>query len=73
MTYLSAAVSNDEVLAVSVNKAIAMSGLSRSTICNLVASKELQSVKVGGRRLIIRQSLVDLLHAENANSAGGRK
>jgi excisionase family DNA binding protein len=51
---------NDRV-ALRINDAVAMSGLGRSTIYKLIDSEKLRSVKIGKRRLVIRESLESLL------------
>lgn len=51
---------------VSVSDAMAISGLSYRTIYRLMASGELQSTKVGSRRLIRRDSLLKVLGATDA-------
>ncbi len=48
-------------LALRINDAVAMSGLGRSTIYKLIDSEKLRSVKIGKRRLVIRESLESLL------------
>ena len=53
----------DEKLALHVNDAAALSGLSRSTLYKLHADGKLRAVKVGGRRLILREDLQALLQA----------
>jgi excisionase family DNA binding protein len=41
--------------------AVLYSGLGRSTLYNLISSGRLQSVKIGSRRLILRESLDALM------------
>jgi len=53
----------EEKLALRIKEAVAVSGLSRSTIYKLVSEKKLRAVKVGGRRLILREDLQALLHS----------
>jgi excisionase family DNA binding protein len=53
----------EEKLALRIKEAVAVSGLSRSTIYKLVSEKKLRAVKVGGRRLILRKDLQALLHS----------
>lgn len=48
-------------ITISVNDAIALSGLSRDTIYRLIRRGALASTRVGTRRLIDRASLVALL------------
>ena len=47
--------------AMPVSEAVRFSGLSRSRIYVLMESKDLAYIKVGKRRLILRQSLLDLM------------
>ncbi len=56
----------EEKLAFRVNEAVAVSGLSRSTLYELLKAGKLRAVKIGGRRLILRESLQALLEV-NAN------
>jgi excisionase family DNA binding protein len=56
----------EEKLAFRVNEAVAVSGLSRSTLYELLKDGKLRAVKIGGRRLILRESLQALLEV-NAN------
>jgi len=51
----------DHRLALRINDAVAVSGLGRSTIYKLIDSEKLRSVKIGKRRLVIRESLESLL------------
>jgi excisionase family DNA binding protein len=53
----------EEKLALRINDAVAISGLSRSTLYKLHADGKLRAVKVGGRRLILRADLEALLQA----------
>jgi excisionase family DNA binding protein len=50
-----------EVLAYRVGDAVLVSGLSRTTLYSLMAKGLLRTVKVGGRRLIPRDALAELL------------
>lgn len=50
-----------EKITLRINEATAVSGLSRSTIYELLKAGKLRAVKVGGRRLISRESLQALL------------
>jgi excisionase family DNA binding protein len=61
MVQNSPAVRPEEKLALRIKEAVAVSGLSRSTIYKLVGEKKLRAVKVGGRRLILREDLQALL------------
>jgi excisionase family DNA binding protein len=54
-------IKTEERLALRVKDAAAVSGLSRSTLYKLLGQKKLRTVKVGGRRLILRESLETLL------------
>ncbi len=56
----------EEKLAFRVTEAVAVSGLSRSTLYELLKAGKLRAVKIGGRRLILRESLQALLEV-NAN------
>jgi hypothetical protein len=53
----------DVALAYRVNDAVKISGLSRSSIYNLIAAGKLRSVVVAGRRLIPADALRFLLRA----------
>ena len=53
----------DVVLTYRVNDAAEVSGLSRSSIYNLIAAKKLRSIVVAGRRLIPADALRELLQA----------
>jgi excisionase family DNA binding protein len=57
------AIRPEEKLALRIKEAVAVSGLSRSTIYKLVSEKKLRAVKIGGRRLILREDLQALLHS----------
>ena len=50
-----------EKIALRLNEAQAVSGLSRSTLYKLMNAEKLRTVKVGGRRLILREDLQTLL------------
>ena len=50
-----------ERIALRINNASVVSGLSRSTLYELLKTGKLRAVKVGGRRLILRESLQGLL------------
>lgn len=54
-------VRTEDKLALSIKEAAGVSGLSRSTIYNLLGSRDLRSTKVGARRLILREDLEALL------------
>jgi excisionase family DNA binding protein len=53
----------DDREAVSIVEATRLTGLSRSTIYELIRAGRLRSVKVGRRRLIPRRSCADLFRA----------
>jgi excisionase family DNA binding protein len=53
----------EDKLALRVNEASIVAGISRSTIYKLMASKKLRTTMVGGRRLILREDLQKLLLA----------
>jgi excisionase family DNA binding protein len=53
----------EDKLALRVNEAAAVSGLSRSTLYELLKAGKLRAVKIGGRRLILREDLQALLHS----------
>lgn len=55
-------VSPAEKLALRINEAVAVAGISRSTIYKLMSNGQLRTTKVGGRRLILREELEALLH-----------
>ena len=57
---------HDIALAYRVNDAAEVSGLSRSTIYNLIAEKKLRSIMVAGRRLIPADALRDLIEGATA-------
>ncbi|KAF2990150.1 helix-turn-helix domain-containing protein [Methylocystis sp. MJC1] len=48
-------------IALRINEAAAMASLSRSTLYQLLKAGKLATVKVGGRRLVLRESLEALL------------
>jgi excisionase family DNA binding protein len=62
------AVRPEEKLALRIKEAAAISGLSRSTLYKLLSAKKLRAVKVGGRRLILRESLLALLEVNSDSS-----
>jgi excisionase family DNA binding protein len=51
----------DEKRAYRINEAVATYRLSRSTLYKLIAAGKLRSIKIGGRRLVPRDSLESLL------------
>lgn len=54
----------DERLAMGVNTAAAISGLGRNSIYRLISDGILPSRKIAGRRLILREDLIAVLHGE---------
>ncbi len=52
----------EDQIAFSVVHAAEASDTSRTTICRAISNKELDSVKVGGRRLIMRDALIRWLN-----------
>jgi excisionase family DNA binding protein len=50
-------ISANERIAFRVRDASIVSGLSRSTLCELLKAGKIRTVKIGGRRLILRESL----------------
>jgi excisionase family DNA binding protein len=53
----------DERLALRIKDAVLVSGLSRSTLYKLLKAGSLSAIKVGGRRLILREDLQALLRS----------
>jgi excisionase family DNA binding protein len=53
----------DDKFALRINEAASLSGLSRSTLYKLLSNQKLRAVKIGGRRLILREDLQALLRA----------
>jgi excisionase family DNA binding protein len=51
-----------EKRALRINEASSLYGISRSTIYKIMAAGTLRTVKIGGRRLIPRDALEDLLN-----------
>jgi len=56
-----------QALLVSAREAAGLLGVHRATIYDLLSREELQSVKIGRRRLIPRDSLTDFI-ARNSNA-----
>jgi excisionase family DNA binding protein len=52
----------DPPIALRVNDAAALSGLSRSSLYKLLSEKRLRSIVVCGRRLFLREDILALLH-----------
>jgi len=48
-------------LAHSIEESTEITGLGRTTLFHLIATNQLRSVKIGGRRLIPHSALVDLI------------
>lgn len=48
-----------EPIALTVPNAVAYSGLSRSKLYQLIRSRDVTSVQVGGRRLVLRSGIDD--------------
>jgi excisionase family DNA binding protein len=53
-------------LTLRVNDAASYAGIGRSLIYRLIAEDKLQTTKIGGRRLILRESLENLLRGRKA-------
>ena len=56
-----ASISANERIALRIRDASIVSGLSRSTLYELLKAGKIRAVKIGGRRLILRESLEALL------------
>ena len=54
-------ISANERIALRIRDASIVSGLSRSTLYELLKAGKIRTVKIGGRRLILRDSLEALL------------
>jgi Helix-turn-helix domain len=54
----------DDRLAFGINEAAAVSGICRNSIYKLLNTGTLPSRKIAGRRLILREDLVAVLHGE---------
>jgi excisionase family DNA binding protein len=54
-------ISGNERIALRIRDASIVSGLSRSTLYELLKAGKIRAVKIGGRRLILRESLETLL------------
>lgn len=54
--------STEQKLALRINDAVAVCGLSRATLYRLMGEQRLPTTKVGGRRLILRDDLIALLN-----------
>ena len=61
MGHKSPAIASNERIALRMRDASIVSGLSRSTLYELLKAGKLRAVKIGGRRLILRDSLEALL------------
>jgi len=62
---------SDEKLALRMDEAVAASGLSRSTLYVLISRNDLPAVKIGGRRLILREDLEQFLQSKRAQPVRG--
>jgi excisionase family DNA binding protein len=62
---------SDSYLALSIDRALEMSGLRRSKLYQLVANGELIKIKVGRRTLIDYQSLVAFLERNRVEAQQG--
>jgi excisionase family DNA binding protein len=56
-----------EKLAYRIDEAVKASGLGRTFLYERIASGELKSVKIGGRRLILKDDLLLFITAERAH------
>jgi excisionase family DNA binding protein len=56
----------NERLALSIAEAVRASGVSRSTLYNLIEENKLRTIKVGARRLVPIASLNELLTPSNS-------
>jgi excisionase family DNA binding protein len=56
-------------LTVSVARAAELVGLGKSTVWKLIADGELETVKVGNKRLVLFASLADLIERRRGNAA----
>lgn len=63
MTTSAYSIRPDDKFALRINEAASLSGLSRSTLYKLLSNQKLRAVKIGGRRLILREDLQALLRA----------
>lgn len=54
-------ITSDQVMLLSVDQAATVLGIGRTNVYSLIGRGELRSVKVGGRRLIPRQSIADFV------------
>jgi excisionase family DNA binding protein len=57
-----------EPLAYTVKQAASMLGVSRGMLYQLIATGELRSVRLGSRRLVLREAIVSLLAQHEANA-----
>lgn len=69
MTLAASKINRSEKIALHVGEAAAMSGLGRSSLYKLFDSGRLTTVKIGGRRLVLRESLEELLGTRSARKA----
>jgi excisionase family DNA binding protein len=56
-------------LTVSVARAAELVGLGKSTVWKLIADGELETVKIGNKRLVLFASLADLIERRRGNAA----
>jgi excisionase family DNA binding protein len=61
--------SHDQRLALRINDAAVAIGLSRSTLYKLMATKQLRTIKVAGRRLVPMDALHDLVSKQSKRFA----
>lgn len=74
MQFQTSGINQDTRLALRVNDAAAMSGLSRSSLYKLLAAGELRDVVVCGRRLFLAEDIRALLRdATNATRSDARR
>jgi excisionase family DNA binding protein len=59
-----------EKLAYQINEAVEASGLGRTTLYAAIAAGELETIKVGTRRLITRDALLDFLERHRDADVG---
>lgn len=64
---------DDDRVLLSIAETVRVSGLGRSTVYELMAAGRLGSVKIGTRRLVPRQSIVELAQQQNAQRLQPRR
>ncbi len=62
---------NNQPVTLRVDDAASYVGLSRSSIVELIRDKQLESILLGGRRLVLRQSLDDLVESRRRAAQRG--